>query len=289
MPYDAPMTVYDQIQAAIDYVERGLGSALSCHEAARRANMSLRGFYNYFLALTGYRYGEYVRRRRLSAAADGLLRGRDRIIDLALAHGYDSHEAFTRAFKEEYGETPRSFRTGRHGFGRFGAVDIVKERIMGIIFKELPRMRAVCCLAQGPDAEGAAHDKLWAWARERGYGDLYGEGNEKPYRLFGRDEPGPEGGYRLWLAAAQGDPAPGGVGLEAGLEAAELEPGRFAVLGIEGDVAKDWRFIPEGWRALESAATAAGRRLKAGGRRFEEKLEPVVPGNLRLDLYVELE
>ena len=59
--------------------------------------------------------------------------------------------------------------------------------------------------------------------------------------------------------------------------------------GIEGDVQKDWRFIPEGWQKLWDMAKSKGYKVKSNGRCFEEKLEPSVPGLLRLDLYMEIE
>jgi AraC family transcriptional regulator len=52
----------------------------------------------------------YVRARRLSEAAKRLAAGAPDILALALDYGYGSHEAFTRAFREQFGQTPEAVR-----------------------------------------------------------------------------------------------------------------------------------------------------------------------------------
>lgn len=280
------MTVYEQIQTAIDYIEENLFENMTCRKVAQQANMSLRSFYNYFWALTGCHYGAYVRRRRLSEAADKLQSGKLSITDIALEHGYESLEAFSRAFKEEFGDSPRCFRLNRCRTKRFGAINIHKERILGIIIKELPPMQAISCQSSGPGAEGKTHDRIWTWARGNGIGDLYGEGNIKPYRLFGHNLPDLPGAYKLSLVVP--DLSPDSFKPADGLKLETFDGGRFAVLGVEGDIGKGWQFIHEGWQSLAAAVKAAGHMEKEAGRCFEEKLEPCTAGHLRLDLYLEI-
>jgi AraC family transcriptional regulator len=56
----------------------------------------------------------YVRGRRLTEAAKTLAAGATDILTVALEVGYGSHEAFTRAFREQFGLTPESVRAQRH-------------------------------------------------------------------------------------------------------------------------------------------------------------------------------
>ena len=58
----------------------------------------------------GFTAGEYVRRRRLSLAAMDLASGDDKVIDVALRYGYDSPDAFARAFRKLLGCTPTEAR-----------------------------------------------------------------------------------------------------------------------------------------------------------------------------------
>jgi AraC family transcriptional regulator len=58
-----------------------------------------------------------MRGRRLARAGGSLVTGRERIIDIALAAGYDTQESFSRAFKQHYGATPGAYRrAGRQPF-----------------------------------------------------------------------------------------------------------------------------------------------------------------------------
>ena len=52
----------------------------------------------------------YARARRLTQAAAALASGAPDILDVALAAGYGSHEAFTRAFRQQFQTTPASVR-----------------------------------------------------------------------------------------------------------------------------------------------------------------------------------
>jgi AraC family transcriptional regulator len=53
----------------------------------------------------------YLRARRLTEAARALAAGAPDILAVALAAGYGSHEAFTRAFRDEFGVTPEQVRS----------------------------------------------------------------------------------------------------------------------------------------------------------------------------------
>lgn len=78
---------------------------------ARAAAFSLHHFHRIFRAQMGETVMQHVRRLRLERAARKL-RGDDaaRLVDLALEAGYESHEAFTRAFIERFGMPPSRFR-----------------------------------------------------------------------------------------------------------------------------------------------------------------------------------
>ena len=63
-----------------------------------------------FRELSGMSLRDYMRYRRLAFALKEV-RDSDRgLLDIALDHGFSSHEAFTRAFREAYGTTPSAYR-----------------------------------------------------------------------------------------------------------------------------------------------------------------------------------
>ena len=63
-----------------------------------------------FAAATGLSVMRYVRARRLTEAARNLANGAPDILRVALEAEYGSHEAFTRAFRDQFGTTPEAVR-----------------------------------------------------------------------------------------------------------------------------------------------------------------------------------
>ncbi len=100
----------ERMNAALDYIEKQLEEVVDWQRAAAEANCSTRHFLRMFEAIAGMGPGEYVRRRRLSRAALALARGGTKVIDLALRLGYETPDAFGRAFKRELGLTPSEAR-----------------------------------------------------------------------------------------------------------------------------------------------------------------------------------
>jgi AraC family transcriptional regulator len=99
-----------RLTQALDYLEDNLDRPVDIDTAAGLANCSLFHFCRMFEVVIGVPPGEYVRRRRLSRAALDLAAGGDKVIDVALRWGYDSPEAFAKAFKRCFGITPSEAR-----------------------------------------------------------------------------------------------------------------------------------------------------------------------------------
>jgi len=101
----------ERMTAAIDYLESRLYGEADMAEAAAAANCSVFHFIRMFEVVTDIGPGEYLRRRRLSEAARVLSAGgEEKVIDLALRYGYDSPDAFSRAFRREFGCLPTDAR-----------------------------------------------------------------------------------------------------------------------------------------------------------------------------------
>jgi AraC family transcriptional regulator len=64
------------------------------------------------MILTDTSVGDYLRRRRLTFAAQELSTSEGKIIDIANKYGYDSPEAFTKAFRKQHGISPSEARKG---------------------------------------------------------------------------------------------------------------------------------------------------------------------------------
>ena len=88
-------------------------NALTLDRLAERATLSPFHFLRTFTNVTGLTPHQYVRRTKLRRAAVGLSVERSRIIDVALDSGFGDVSAFNRAFRAEFGLSPRQYRRGR--------------------------------------------------------------------------------------------------------------------------------------------------------------------------------
>lgn len=100
-----------RIARVCDYIEQHLDTTLTLDTLSGVAALSKYHFQRVFTAYTGVsatRFAQLARLRRASfrvAFEAGV-----RLIDIALEAGFDSPEAFSRAFRKEFGQSPSSFR-----------------------------------------------------------------------------------------------------------------------------------------------------------------------------------
>ena len=111
---------------ALFVIERNLDRELSLGEIAERLGVSRFHLAHAFGESTGRAVMEYVRGRRLTEAAYALASGAEDILAVALDGGYGSHEAFTRAFKAQFGRTPEEVRKSESVAG-LALVDAIRH------------------------------------------------------------------------------------------------------------------------------------------------------------------
>ncbi|WP_042474917.1 AraC family transcriptional regulator [Bacillus ndiopicus] len=104
------MSWIESIQKAIHYMEEHLLENITIEQIAREANCSVYHFQRTFSLLTDMTIADYIRKRRLTLAAQEIMMTDNKIIDLAYKYGYDSPEAFTKAFRKQHGVTPSDAR-----------------------------------------------------------------------------------------------------------------------------------------------------------------------------------
>ena len=95
---------------ALWFIESYFAEELSLERVAEVAGVGKYHLTRAFGAATGYPVMRYVRGRRLTEAARRMAGGAGDILAVAVDSGYGSHEAFTRAFREEFGLTPEAVR-----------------------------------------------------------------------------------------------------------------------------------------------------------------------------------
>jgi AraC family transcriptional regulator len=101
------------VERALWFIEHKFGEGITLDSIAENAGVTRFHLVRIFGEATGLSVMRYVRARRLSEAARSLADGAADILAVALDAGYQSHEAFTRAFRERFGVTPEHVRATR--------------------------------------------------------------------------------------------------------------------------------------------------------------------------------
>ena len=104
----------DPVGRALWFIESHFAEDISLETIAAMAGVSRYHLSRAFGYCTGRSIMRYVRARRLTEAAHALVDGAPDILTVALDAGYGSHEAFTRAFREQFGLTPEAIRGQGH-------------------------------------------------------------------------------------------------------------------------------------------------------------------------------
>jgi AraC family transcriptional regulator len=215
---------YDQrIVRTLVYVQEHLDEEIALERVAAVAAFSAFHFHRIFRGLVGESLAEHVRRLRLERAALQLRRKDTSVTDIALGAGYESHEAFTRAFRAMFGVPPSEYRAKPH-FGDpmdFQTPDYGEPPVVEV--REVPPTQIVFLRHVGPYSEvGGTWMRLMSWAGVHG---LLGPGMRMLGVVHDAPEITPPDKLRYDAAVAISRPArPEG---EFGL--AELAGGRYAV------------------------------------------------------------
>jgi AraC family transcriptional regulator len=100
-----------RMNRVLNYIDTHLDQPLDLAQLAGVANFSPFHFHRVFAAWMGETLGDYARRQRLEKAAFRLSCGQpESVLETALATGFGSGEAFARAFKLKFGQTPSEWR-----------------------------------------------------------------------------------------------------------------------------------------------------------------------------------
>ncbi|TGM91116.1 AraC family transcriptional regulator [Leptospira licerasiae] len=112
----------DFVQKALWFIEGHSKENISLEDVAKNVGVSPFHLTRTFSLTMGVSLMRYLRERRLSEAAKTLVEKESNILDLALDIGYGSHEAFTRAFKDQFSITPEQVKAQGH----LGNVNLVE-------------------------------------------------------------------------------------------------------------------------------------------------------------------
>ncbi|AMC93657.1 AraC family transcriptional regulator [Erysipelothrix larvae] len=105
---------HKNIQVIVDEIDRCIkhqnDEALTLEHLAQKLSYSEFYISRKFKEISGMQFRDYLRYRRLAFALKQVRDTQSSFLEIGLNHGFSSHEAFTRAFKETYGMSPREYR-----------------------------------------------------------------------------------------------------------------------------------------------------------------------------------
>jgi len=153
-----------------EYIDAHLDDDLSVESLSRVANFSRFHFHRQFSAYTGISVFKYVQLMRLQRAARRLVQQPDeRIMDIALDARFESPEAFARAFKRAFGQTPSDFRLNPGQQARFTLPHFARSHDMNISIVNFPETRIAALEHLGPPARlDETVQAFIGWRKETG-------------------------------------------------------------------------------------------------------------------------
>ena len=91
------------------FVRRNLHRQITIEDLAKEMDCSVSYMRTVFREKLGISIGRYIRDSRLSLAAQLLLRNQHTVTEVAERTGFESLVAFSRAFKNRYGTSPKAY------------------------------------------------------------------------------------------------------------------------------------------------------------------------------------
>lgn len=166
------MNYQERIHKVIDFIGQHLDEKLDIETLCQVACFSKYHFHRLFSAYSGVSLMSYIKWLRLKRAAHQLIMQKeDTMIHIALNAGFESHEAFSRAFKQTCGQSPTQFRRTANWEAwekPMHAAFIKGTRTMKIIVKTLPARKLAVMEHRGdPMKLSVTIDKLITWAKAR--------------------------------------------------------------------------------------------------------------------------
>lgn len=226
----------DRLNAALRCLEENLSGDIQIEELARIACCSTYHFQRMFTYMANMPLSEYIRRRRMSAAAADLQTSDEKIIDLALKYGYSSPTAFNRAFQSVHGVAPSAVRKEGCSVKTYPPISFritvrgVEEMNYRIEKKDAFRIIGyVADLKNNTEESFTVVPQLWQKAAMEGLvPKLAAMMNQAPMGLMGVSACGDHEQWKYYIAVSSSLP------LSEGMEEYIVQPFTWAIFSGEG-------------------------------------------------------
>lgn len=127
-----------RMQRVLDHIDRHLDGDLDLEAMSGVAAFSKFHFHRQFKATFGVSLHRYVQLARMRQASKRLADGQGQsVTDIALDAGYETPDAFARAFRQRFAQSPSSFRKSPEWepwLAAFGPLNAARSKIMPTTF-----------------------------------------------------------------------------------------------------------------------------------------------------------
>ncbi|MGN6226078.1 MAG: AraC family transcriptional regulator [Dyella sp.] len=231
-----------RMQRVLDYIDSHLDDDLDLEAASRVAAFSKFHFHRQFVATFGLSLHRYVQLARMKRASRRLAwNDSESVTDIAMDAGYEAPDAFARAFRQRFGQSPSSFRKSPDWapwIAAFGPLDNARNKLMQIIFtrddvtiRDVPPMPVAMIEHRGDRAMlGTTIERFKAWCKVKGLSPETG----RPSLMVFRSErcPANPADYSMDLCVGTDQPVETN---DQGMRAGVIPGGRCAVLRYPGN------------------------------------------------------
>lgn len=142
-----------KLEQALLYIDQNINNKITVEQIAQYACLSSFHFHRIFALYLGETVNHYILSRRLEYAAQQLISDQKQtVIDIALKTGFQTHSAFTRAFRQHFDITPSEHRKRaiQHNHSRpYLKTQASKQGNLAVELKELPTLYFDYKKAQG--------------------------------------------------------------------------------------------------------------------------------------------
>jgi AraC family transcriptional regulator len=299
MKPDTRSFYHQVVERVVDHLRTHLDDAPELGALASMANLSPYHFHRIFRGMAGETALEMLRRLRLERAAWRLRTSQASVTMIAFEAGFETHEAFTRAFRASFGAPPSEFRRLPNGQVILAAPSGVHFRVgqefdpfipletgvstMPLAIEQFPATRLATVRHRGPYNQiGAAFGRLSAIAGPAG---LFAQPDALVVAIY-HDDPESKAIEELQSDAAVsiGD----GVPMPDGLHESTIPAGRYACWTHIGP----FEGLGDAWTRFMGQAIPAESLRVAPGPAFEvyrSDMRTTPKEQLRTDLYVPIE
>ncbi len=160
------MNRINSLNAVIEYMEENLTEDIDIAFLAKKCGMSIYEFRRIFAFASGVSISEYIRKRRLSLAAEELLSGNIGVTEAAVKYGYEDVSSFSRAFKTFHGFSPNRVSDEKSRVKMFTRIGFDFALNGGPDIAYTVRERESFCIAGISGLSGASDteccEKVWA-------------------------------------------------------------------------------------------------------------------------------